>query len=331
MEFRPIESSKVRSILGNACDANGLVGFKRFIEIALYDREIGYYRSDRPRIGRNPETDFFTATSLKTAFAPIVLEAALGLARSIPFPPEELAWVEIGAEPEAQLFKNLENPFRSQTTLALGEILQIDEPAIVFSNELFDAQPFASVVFRGNSWLERSIEVRDQGIRLVERAPTSEEVTERIADLPNPAPEGYTIDLPTGANALLGKIAAQDWKGIFLAFDYGKTWHSLAFDTPQGTARAYRSHQQVGDLLENIGQQDITCHICWDWIIDGLETGGFDSIELESQESFILQRAPAFVKQAFEGDNDQMGALRQLIHPSMMGQKFQALSAIRTA
>ena len=60
----------------------------------------------------------------------------------------------------------------------------------------------------------------------------------------------------------------------------------------------------------------------------------FHSIDLESQESFVLKKAPDFVRSVFESDSgisDPLrGTLRQLIHPSLMGQKFQALSAIRT-
>jgi SAM-dependent MidA family methyltransferase len=329
MEFRPIGSSKVRSILENACDANGSIGFKRFTEIALYHAEIGYYRSQRSRVGKSQDTDFFTATSLKSAFAPIVLEASLGLSRSLPWRPEELAWVEIGAEPANQLLANLDTPFRKKTSITLDEALRIEGPAIVFSNELFDAQPFSSVVFRQGSWLERRIEVCKAGVRIVERPPSSDELLKQLPALPHPAPEGYVIDLPTGANDLLNIIACLDWQGVFLAFDYGKTWQSLAYDTPQGTGRAYRRHQQKSDLLESIGQQDITCHVCWDWLIDGLKVKGFQSIELQSQEAFALKKAPEFVKQVFDRENDAMGALRQLIHPSIMGQKFQALSAIR--
>ena len=331
MEFRPIETSEVRSILENACDTKGTIGFKRFIEIALYHPKIGYYRSVRPRVGKSRESDFFTASSLKSAFAPIILEASINLAKSISLPPNELAWIEIGPEPGNQLFRDIETPFRTITSIALGESLQIEGPAIVFSNEVFDAQPFSSVVYRQGCWLEKRVEVSDEGIRAIECKPRSDDILDRLPDLPHPTSEGYNIDLATGASDLLEDIAGLEWQGVFLAFDYGKTWQSLAFDTAQGTGRAYSSHQQHSELLDRIGQQDITCHICWDWLIHKLEEHGFKSIDLQSQESFILRGAPEFLKRAFEGDNDQMGPLRQLVHPTMMGQKFQALSAIRTA
>ena len=253
MEFRPIESSEVRSILEDACDAKGTIGFKRFIEIALYHPKIGYYRSNRQRVGKNRESDFFTASSLKSAFAPIILEASINLAKAISLPLNELAWIEIGPEPGNQLFRDIETPFRTITSIALGESLQIEGPAIVFSNELFDAQPFSSVVYRQGRWLEKRVEVSDEGIRAIECESQSDDVLGRLPDLPHPAPEDYNIDLPTGATALLEDIAGLEWQGVFLAFDYGKTWQSLAFDTAQGTGRAYSSHQQRSDLMDKIG------------------------------------------------------------------------------
>ena len=203
MEFRPIESLEVRSILENACDTKGSIGFKRFIEIALYNPKIGYYRSDRTRVGKSRESDFFTASNLKSAFAPIILEASLNLAKAISLPPNEIAWIEIGPEPGNQLLSDIETPFRTITSIALDEPLQIEGPAIVFSNELFDAQPFSSVVFRQNRWLEKRVEVSDEGIRAIECEPQSGDVLDRLPDLPHPAPEGYNIDLPTGATTLL--------------------------------------------------------------------------------------------------------------------------------
>jgi SAM-dependent MidA family methyltransferase len=155
-----------------------------------------------------------------------------------------------------------------------------------------------------------------------------------LNSLPSPAPEGYIVDLPTGSRALIDQIIQQPWKGIFIALDYGKTWQAITHDSPQGTARAYQHHRQSPNLLENIGQQDLTCHICWDWMEEALSHSGFQSIDLESQESFVLKRASEFVRRVFESDSgmsDPMkGGLRQLIHPSLMGQKFQSLSAIRT-
>ena len=61
--------------------------------------------------------------------------------------------------------------------------------------------------------------------------------------------EGYLIDAPFAATALAEKIAGQSWTGLFVAFDYGKSWRELIEAAPAGTARAYHRHTQSNDLL----------------------------------------------------------------------------------
>ncbi len=334
MEFTKIASQGIRQALELASGSNRLLGFNQFVEIALYHPEFGYYRSQRERVGRSSETDFFTATSLKESLRPIIIEASMGLINESRLDPKKIDWVEIGAEPGSALLEGTTTPFASTQAIRLGEPIALEGDLVVFSNELFDAQPFHSVIYRGTDWLERMIEVSDPGVRIVEREPISPEVTSLLDLLPSPAPEGYVVDLPTGSRALLDQIIQQPWKGIFIALDYGKTWQAITHDSPQGTARAYQNHRQIHNLLEDIGQQDLTCHICWDWLEEALSQNRFQTIDLESQESFVLKRASEYVRKVFEidsGINDSLkGGLRQLVHPSLMGQKFQSLSAVRT-
>jgi len=334
MNFTEIASNPIRQALEDASDSNRLLGFNHFVEIALYHPEFGYYQTSKERVGRSSQTDFFTASTLKDTFGPILVEAAIGLLESSGLDPANTAWVEIGAEPGSDLLDGIQTPFKSTQSIRVNEPLSLQGDLVVFSNELFDAQCFHSVVFREGTWRERMVEVGDTGLRIAESPTISPKIVPLIAQLPNPAPDGYIVDLPTGSMILMDKIIQQPWTGSFIAFDYGKTWRALTHDTPQGTARAYRNHQQNPNLLEEIGQQDLTCHVCWDWLETALGKNGFQSVELESQESFVLKRAPNLIKGVFEsgsGIGDPMkGALRQLIHPSLMGQKFQSLSAVRT-
>ncbi len=85
---------------------------------------------------------------------------------------------------------------------------------------------------------------------------------------------------------------------FLLAFDYGKTWIELAEATPAGTARAYFRHAQSNDLLARPGEQDLTCHVCWDWLADALARHGFAAPQVESQESFFVHHAADFLATA---------------------------------
>ena len=121
---------------------------------------------------------------------------------------------------------------------------------------------------------------------------------------------------------------------MFVAFDYGKSWRELAEETPAGTVRAYFRHRQSNALLAQPGEQDLTCHVCWDWLGDALSAHGFDPPVVESQEAFFVHHAaPALsrltVAEAGRLSSRKLGVM-QLIHPGNMGRQFQVLWARRT-
>ncbi|HYP15571.1 MAG TPA: SAM-dependent methyltransferase [Opitutus sp.] len=299
--------------------------FDEFMELALYDRSVGYYRRDRNRVGYGPETDFFTASTSGPIFGELVSAAAASLlgeeqARGFTF-------VEIGAEPDRSVLADVAHPFRAVRTVRLGDPLVLSGPSVVFSNELFDAQPFRRFVFRRDAW-------RELGVTLHGGTLTEIEFTTETPDvLPPAAAEGYVIDAPLRAIELVEQIASAPWSGLFLALDYGKSWRELTEACPAGTARAYRRHRQSNDLLAHPGEQDLTCHVCWDWLEQALRRHGFASPTLESQETFFIRRAGRFIAATAEAEAARFSqrklALMQLLHPTHLGQKFQVLHAVR--
>ncbi len=56
-------SPEFAAVFRTQADASGVMSFARFMELALYHPEVGYYRQDRARIGFGGETDFFTAST----------------------------------------------------------------------------------------------------------------------------------------------------------------------------------------------------------------------------------------------------------------------------
>jgi len=306
-------------------DAVGTMTFARFMELALYDPIAGYYRQPRSRIGYAPGTDFFTASTSGAVFGELVAAACVTLLGGRN--PRDFTFVEIGTEPGGGVLAGAPHPFGTTRAVRIGETPELSGPCIVFSNELFDAQPFHRFIRRLGMWCELGVALRDGSLVEVEMP------TATCAPLPTAAPEGYVIDAPLAAGTLARQITAQPWTGLFVACDYGKSWREMAEATPTGTARAYFRHTQSNDLLARPGEQDLTCHVCWDWLTEALAQHGFATPTVESQEAFFIHHAASVIAATSAADATRFSqrklALLQLLHPAHLGQKFQILHALR--
>lgn len=307
------------------------VPFARFMELAMYHPTAGYYTRDFRRVGRNEKADFFTATTFSPVFGELVIAAVVKLLA--PARPADFNFVEIGAEPGGGILRGLPHPFAGYQTILLGQPFSLPPRVVVFSNELFDAQPFHRVVWRHGRWRELAVALTGRTLREVELPEFSAELAAHASRLPKTASEDYHIDLPLRSVPMLERIIGQKWAGLFLAFDYGKYWHELAENIPAGTGRTYHRQKMGNDLLARPGRQDLTCHICWDWLEDGLARAGFGEARVDSQESFFMSYAAeslAAITAAEAGSfSSRKRMLIQLLHPANMGQKFQALHALR--
>ena len=317
----------------------GTLRFDAFMRLALYDPDAGYYRRDRLRVGRDRSADFYTATSVGPLFGELVAAACGKLLRAGGLDPAEHRFVEIGAEPSGGVLAGVAaHPFASVKTLRLGESLALTGPCVVFSNELFDAQPLRRFTLRDTGW-------RELGVRMDGAAGALAEVEfgdappEALAFLPPAAEaaEGYVFDAPLAAAELARQLAAEPWHGLFVAFDYGKSLAELAHSAPAGTARAYHRHTQSNDLLARPGEQDLTAHVCWDWLVDALAPSAPTDRppQVVSQESFFINNAGKMIERCLASEaratiaSPRKRALMHLLHPAQMGQKFQVLHALK--
>lgn len=335
MEHSPTASSVsdafIRRFEARVEAAGGAMSFASFMDLALYDVEVGYYRAVRTRVGRAGGTDFYTASTFGGVFGTLVVGAAETLLAGGDV--EDHEFVEIGAEPGRSVLDGVAHKFRAVRTIRVGDPLDLRGACVVFSNELFDAQPFHRVAYRGGSWVEMGVMLTAGQLAWTPLPAWSPAVAGMAHHLPAAAEEGYVLDLPLAAEALARRIAAPGWHGVFLAVDYGRPWAQLITEYPAGTGRAYANHRQSGDLLAQPGAQDLTCHVCWDWLAAALREGGFDEPMRESQEAFFVRRAEAAIHGIVASDSNPLAPrrtrLRHLLHPALMGQRFEALWAVR--
>lgn len=323
-------STRFLDLFARLPSARAGVPFADFMALALYDSQVGYYTSTRRRVGRDAGADFYTATSFNPVFGELVVAASTQLLAA---PASSFHFVEIGAEPGGGVLKDIPHPFAGYRTILLGQPILLEGRCVVFSNELFDAQPFHRLVFRRGSWRELGVALSSGGLQEVELPSLSREVAAIADRLPRSTHDGYQLDLPLRTVPLLESIVQQPWTGLFLAFDYGRSWTQLAEEYPAGTGRTYSRQRMGEDLLARPGEQDLTCHICWDWLVDGLQQHGFGEAVVESQEAFFARHAAGALQQLMAADASRFSrrkrSLLALLHPGNMGQKFQALHALR--
>jgi len=302
------------------------MSFADYMRCALYHPKLGYYTRTRKRVGYRQETDFYTASSLGKVFSNLVYSALESLCGQ---DLGNFSFVELGPESEGGILSGMENPpFKEALQIRYGESFRLPSPCVVFSNELFDAQPFRRFIRHENSW-------REMGVSLISGELGWCHMPESVLPeaLPESAPEGYLIDWPSSAHSLMEKIAAPGWSGLFVAFDYGLPLDIILNQRPEGTARTYSNHQMGTDLLDRPGHLDLTCHIIWDVMENALRENGFSDCQLEFQEAFFMHHSETALKRIIEapqtGFSTEKQTLMELLHPGNMGRKFQVLHAKR--
>lgn len=292
------------------------VDYPTFIETALYTPELGYYMQNKQRIGREKDADFYTAESLGSLFYALIFDHASSvLGEEI----QDYTLTELA--PDSHIGPQ-NHPFKAYKKIGPSDNWEFEDKTFLFANELLDALPFHRFIFKNGQWLERGVELSNP-LKDITLGPTS-------LELSNSAPEGCELDISLKAVEKLQEIIDKS-KNIYLVFfDYGHFLSELIEYFPQGTARGYHKHQLINDILKYPGEMDITCHVTWDPLIQLLKKNHFKDVQLQSQEAFFVKQCGKKVQEIIEiGSFKEKRTLMELLHPTHMGQKFQALSAYK--
>lgn len=302
----------------------GPISWSEFTKLALYHPLYGYYTQKRKRVGRSILADFYTNFSLGEVFFRLLLGSINSLVGGVL---KNYTFLDVGAEPAAVYPSFFAEAFKKCASCTVKDSFTVDNPVILFSNELFDAQPFSRLIYKDKRWHERGITVKQESLADCLLPIPSTELMPYINRLPKEHIEGYCLDISPQADKLLDQLT-KNMQGLLLIFDYGYSLDHLLFQSPHGTARAYYKHEVSRNLLSRIGHQDITHHVCWDFIKQVLMNNGFNNINLKTQESFFVHNASNTIESLI-GNSSMQGGLKELLFPQHMGHKFQVIWASR--
>ncbi|MEO6739850.1 MAG: SAM-dependent methyltransferase [Chthoniobacteraceae bacterium] len=338
-------------IIRSEIAACGPMPFRRFMELALYHGEHGYYASGRASIGRGG--DFFTNVSVGPLFGRLLARQIAEMWRVLGAP-AEFTVIEQGAASgdlvadvlgglrtmfpeccEAARFWIVE-PFakleaRQRERLAdfaekvkwARELATIHADACVhFSNELPDAFPVHLVKWTGGEWRERAVVEQEGCFVFAERPLEPGGLHEACACIPGPLPEGYTTEVNLAAAAWMREVAATMRRGFVLAVDYGFPRHEYYAPTrTAGTLSAYANHRREADPLARPGEIDLTAHVEFDSLIESAMSAGLQLEGFTDQHHFMVGLG---MEHFADGANaTERRAFQTLMHPQFMGAAFK--------
>ena len=347
--------------------ASGAIPFARFMELALYCPQIGYYERKPDAVGRRG--DFYTSVSVGTLFGEMLAfqfaewleKLAIGDCRLVvaeagahdgKLAADILRWLRVQ---RPQLYERLEyhilepSPQRRQwqreTLVKFAphvhwpdsqlSTLNHQLSGIIFSNELLDAFPVHRLgwdALAGN-WFEWGVAVA--GDQFVWVKLSTSNLQPSTSGLESVLPDGYTIEVCPAAESWWREAAGALHCGKLVAIDYGLTADELFRpERSGGTLRAYHRHHASTDLLANPGEQDITAHVNFSAIQEAGEAAGLQTEGLISQPKFLTDIAAHIWKTpaAFGGWTPaQTRQFQTLTHPQHLGRAFRVLVQSRPA
>jgi SAM-dependent MidA family methyltransferase len=335
----------------------GPILFSRYMELCLYDPELGYYSRNAAQFGK--AGDFYTSSDVHAVFGrllarqfeemwrvlgspELIVIEELGPGRGL-FAQDVLDWSErkfpdffhalryelderspaLRQRIEATLSRHL-----GSGRAVLGSEGESNVSRIVFANEFFDALPVEILSSEG------SLRISSSGGRFLETwAPSSPEELEFLDRYAIHPEAGERVEVPLEAQNQMSKAAQFD-RGFVVAIDYGYAREEQLAGRHRGTLKADRQHSVSASPYEAPGEQDITADVNFTALAAAAEKQGMQTQKLVTQSQFLLgigeknEFADAFEECRLPQERAKVALqLKHLVTPAGMGESFHVLVA----
>ncbi len=318
---------------------DGWISFARYMELALYAKDLGYYAGGAAKLGK--DGDFTTAPEITPLFGATLSRFALSL-----FPQQPLRLLEFGAGSgklaqdvlralraagavvESYTIVELSAELRARQQALLGQDAAVSwrlspPPAfsgLVIGNEVLDAMPVHLLVRTQQGWRERGVRVDGEAFSFADRAladdaasdagrdraPTLASLLGQIPDADR-LPVGYLTEVhpqQAGFIRMLADMLRAGEGGAALLIDYG--FPASEYYLPQrdqGTLMCHYRHHAHGDPFFMPGLQDITAHVDFTAVARAGLEAGLAMGTWQSQAAFLLAAGLPALLQAGQSDD----------------------------
>ena len=331
----------------------GWIAFSRYMELALYAPQLGYYSAGARKLGR--DGDFVTAPEISPLFGEaLARQAADVLAQGFD------AILEVGAGsgalaasmlaelerlerlPAQYLILELSADLRerSRDTLARRVPHLLDRVAwlnqlppsfagFVIGNEVLDAMPVEVIRATRTGVEQAGVTAGADGFAWSWRAAPAELAAEAMR---LGLEAGYTTEIGLVARAFVRTLGAVLERGVALFVDYGfperEYYHA---QRACGTLLCHYRHHAHDDPFFLPGLQDITAHVDFSAIARAAREAGLELLGYATQASVLVNCGITELMLRTPPEDaarylPQAAAAQKLLSPAEMGELFKAIA-----
>ncbi len=342
--------SMLENIIIQKIESGGPISFSEFMDMALYYPSLGYYSSDKAKIGKHG--DYYTSPVLSSLFGETIgrqMEEMWFVLDKKPFTIVEygagtgalshdiLNYLKGNAEMYHQLryciieksvsMQQLQKLMANEKVSWHNSISEIGEiNGCVLSNELLDNFPVHRVVMK-DELMEVFVDYKD-GFKETLK-PAAESLKNYLREQNIVLPVDYQTEINLDAIDWIKDIAANLKTGFVLTIDYGFPASELYNSTRNsGTMVCFKNHEVNYSPYENIGLQDITVHVNFSALTHwgkkyGLETNGFTTQDHFLRSLGLVNYLRKLEIENRDGNRNLILQINKLLME--MGNKFKVL------
>jgi len=338
--------------------AGGWIGFDRFMALALYAPNLGYYSVRRHPIGlglgRTPSSDFVTAPQLSPWFSRTL---ANSVREALDKTSTKEVW-EFGAGTGEMAFEilsvlgeriehytivdlsaGLKETQRQRLLPFKDRVRWVSElPAafegVVLGNEVLDAMPVKLLVNVGSEWFERGVCLdpsdSPSGCPWVWSDRKTALRPPIDISLDGGAQAGamgreYLTEIHPQAHAFIRTLAQRLKKGVIFLIDYGFPEHEYYHpDRAGGTVMCHELHRADPNPLVQVGLKDITAHVNFTGIALSAQDAGLEVLGYTSQAHFLINSG--LLPLIIDRPVSEKAMAQKLITEHEMGELFKVMA-----
>ena len=329
--------SRIEERLVERARQDGPLTFAEVMEEALYG-EGGYYAGSSAPIGI--DGDFVTGSSFSPLFGRSTARVLARLGRALGAPAD---YLEVGQGNGEHLAKVAEvtaalpsgrilacdrvprpAPGNVEQIDGLGSLAKGELSGLVFSYELFDAQPIHRLVGRAGGLGEVWVSADPEGRLRFEEGDLSDPELASLLCGASLEP-GQIADLSPDWRPLYRALVAPLARGLVVTCDYGFERSALLDSRIRrlGTLACYREQRVHRDPLRALGEDDLTAHVDFTALRETGEELGLETVTLTRQARWLL--AAGLFEDLEGADAAQRTQAMTLLDGAGMGEEIRVL------